>query len=154
MQTNWIGRSEGPKLPRRRGDSSSSPPAGHALGRDLSAGPEHPLVEKLTTQGKGAVKLREGSFAPERNQRQSTDKEKTGEFIGAYAVNPVNGERVPIWVADYVMMGYGTGAIMAVRRRARLRVPPARSDWTSEQQTDDESVNYDPETMTRLRGRA
>jgi leucyl-tRNA synthetase len=46
--------------------------------------------------------------------RQAEGKEKTGEFIGAYAVNPVNGERVPIWIADYVMMGYGTGAIMAV----------------------------------------
>ena len=47
-------------------------------------------------------------------ERLSTDKEKTGVFTGAYAVNPVNGERIPIWIADYVMMAYGTGAIMAV----------------------------------------
>ena len=47
-------------------------------------------------------------------ERASADKEKTGVFIGAYAVNPVNDERIPIWIADYVMMGYGTGAIMAV----------------------------------------
>ena len=47
-------------------------------------------------------------------ERVATDKEKTGEFIGAYAINPVNDARIPIWIADYVMMGYGTGAIMAV----------------------------------------
>ncbi len=59
-------------------------------------------------------------------QREATDKEKTGVFTGGYAINPVNGERIPIWIADYVLMTYGTGAIMAVpgARRARLRVRP------------------------------
>ena len=58
-------------------------------------------------------------------ERLSTDREKTGVSIGADAINPVNGERIPIFVADYVLAGYGTGAIMAVRaRRARLRVRP------------------------------
>ena len=47
-------------------------------------------------------------------QREATDKEKTGVFTGGYAINPVNGERIPIWIADYVLMTYGTGAIMAV----------------------------------------
>ena len=47
-------------------------------------------------------------------QREATDKEKTGVFTGGYAINPVNGERIPVWIADYVLMTYGTGAIMAV----------------------------------------
>ena len=47
-------------------------------------------------------------------QREATDKEKTGVFTGGYAINPVNDERIPIWIADYVLMTYGTGAIMAV----------------------------------------
>ena len=78
--------------------------------------PEHPLVEKLTAPEKKAEveAYRRLSAAQTAVERQTTEKEKTGVFIGAYAINPVNNERIPIWIADYVMMGYGTGAIMAV----------------------------------------
>src|SRR5919198_1240853 len=78
--------------------------------------PEHPLVAKLTTPEKKAEV--EAYVAKARLEseieRTSTTREKTGVFIGAYAINPVNDERIPIWIADYVLMGYGTGAIMAV----------------------------------------
>src|SRR3990172_930442 len=78
--------------------------------------PEHPLVERLTApEHAEAVRtyvqqaLRQSDI-----QREAADKDKTGVFTGGYAVNPVNGERIPVWIADYVLMSYGTGAIMAV----------------------------------------
>ena len=88
--------------------------------------PEHPLVDRIDD----ARAARRGRRLPRRPPRKSdldrTDlaKTKTGVFTGAYAINPVNGQQIPIWIADYVLMGYGTGAIMAVPgpRRARLRV--------------------------------
>ena len=78
--------------------------------------PEHPLVVKLTTPDKQAVVAAYVAQAKLQSEidRSSTTKEKTGVFIGAYAINPVNEQPIPIWIADYVMMGYGTGAIMAV----------------------------------------
>jgi len=78
--------------------------------------PEHPLVEKLTTaEYASAVNayVAQARIKTEAD-RTAAEKEKTGVFMGAYATNPVNGERIPIWIADYVMLGYGTGAIMAV----------------------------------------
>ena len=78
--------------------------------------PEHPLVDKLTAsecrEAVEAYKLQ--ASRQSEIERASTEKEKTGVPIGADAINPVNGERIPIWIADYVMMTYGTGAIMAV----------------------------------------
>jgi leucyl-tRNA synthetase len=81
----------------------------------LVLAPEHPLVEALATGDRkdGVMAYRNAAIKKSEIQRQE-NKEKTGEFTGAYAVNPVNGERLPIWTADYVLMGYGTGAIMAV----------------------------------------
>ena len=78
--------------------------------------PEHPLVDELTApEMAAAVRAYQDEARRESEiERLSTEKEKTGVFIGAYAVNPVNGEQVPIWISDYVLMGYGTGAIMAV----------------------------------------
>lgn len=79
--------------------------------------PEHPLVDDITTPAqRGAVKeYREAAAQKTDLERQADDaKAKTGVSTGAYAINPVNGELLPIWIADYVMMGYGTGAIMAV----------------------------------------
>jgi leucyl-tRNA synthetase len=78
--------------------------------------PEHPLVESVTThEHQHAVRsIRKKPSAWMRIQRTAADKEKSGVFTGGYAINPVNDERIPIWIADYVMMGYGTGAIMAV----------------------------------------
>ncbi|MGI8435805.1 MAG: leucine--tRNA ligase [Chthoniobacterales bacterium] len=78
--------------------------------------PEHPLVEPLTAadQRSAVARYREQISAKSDLERTDLAKEKTGVFTGAYALNPVNGERIPIWIADYVLMGYGTGAIMAV----------------------------------------
>ena len=78
--------------------------------------PEHPLVAALTTQERrGAVEAYIQACAKQDLvERQKTDKNKTGVFTGGYCVNPVNGARIPVWIADYVLMGYGTGAIMAV----------------------------------------
>jgi leucyl-tRNA synthetase len=78
--------------------------------------PEHPLVDKITTpEHKDAVEEYKAQAARQSDiEREAVDKEKTGVFTGAYAVNPVNQERIPIWIADYVLMSYGTGAIMAV----------------------------------------
>jgi leucyl-tRNA synthetase len=78
--------------------------------------PEHPLVEKLTTpeQSKAVEAYKKQAARQSDIEREAVDKEKTGVFTGAYAINPVNGARIPIWTADYVLMTYGTGAIMAV----------------------------------------
>jgi len=78
--------------------------------------PEHPLVPKLTAPNQKKAVSEYQAQAAKKSDLQRTDlaKEKTGVFIGAYAINPVNNKKIPIWIADYVLMGYGTGAIMAV----------------------------------------
>ncbi len=82
----------------------------------LVLAPEHPLVDVLTTDAQSEAISAYVTRAGRETEmdRQAEGREKTGVFTGAYAVNPVNGEQVPIWIADYVLMGYGTGAIMAV----------------------------------------
>jgi len=85
--------------------------------------PEHPLVAKLTTPDCEAA-VDEICFQARRQSdidREATDKEKTGVFIGAYAVNPVNNERIPIWIADYVLMTYGTRRDHGCARARRAR---------------------------------
>ncbi|ADI15234.1 leucine--tRNA ligase [Truepera radiovictrix] len=121
MQTNWIGRSEGAEVrfKTESGDElvvfTTRPDTLWGVTFMVLA-PEHPLVEKLTTpeQREAVARYVKAASHLSEIERQATDKEKTGEFTGAFAINPVNGERVPIWIADYVMMGYGTGAVMAV----------------------------------------
>jgi leucyl-tRNA synthetase len=78
--------------------------------------PEHPLVDIITTKDKKAAvkKYREDAARKSDLDRTDLAKEKTGEFIGAYAINPVNNDKIPIWISDYVLISYGTGAIMAV----------------------------------------
>jgi len=78
--------------------------------------PEHPLVDILTAEDKkqAVQKYREEAARKSDLDRTDLAKDKTGEFIGAYAINPVNGEKIPIWISDYVLISYGTGAIMAV----------------------------------------
>jgi leucyl-tRNA synthetase len=78
--------------------------------------PEHPLVDKVTSpEQKAAVEAYKIQAARQSDiEREAVDKEKTGVFTGGYAINPVNGAKIPIWIADYVLMTYGTGAIMAV----------------------------------------
>ena len=78
--------------------------------------PEHPLVDALTTseQQSAVAQYRETAAALQDADRTDDSRKKTGVFIGAYATNPVNSAQIPVWIADYVLMGYGTGAIMAV----------------------------------------
>jgi len=78
--------------------------------------PEHPLVDKITSQEKKKDVQKYCEEAARKSDLDRTDlaKEKTGEPLGAYAINPVNGEKIPIWISDYVLISYGTGAIMAV----------------------------------------
>jgi leucyl-tRNA synthetase len=121
MQTNWIGRSEGAEVvfKTERGDSLvvfTTRPDTLWGATFMVLAPEHPLVAELTTPDRRADVEAYVADVTRRTdiEREATDKEKTGVFIGAYALNPVNGNRIPIWIADYVLMSYGTGAIMAV----------------------------------------
>ncbi|MFZ9386032.1 MAG: leucine--tRNA ligase [Candidatus Limnocylindrus sp.] len=127
MQTNWIGRSEGAEV-----DFTVAKSAHHAGGEKLRVfttrpdtlhgatfmvlAPEHELVQKITSpdQRDAVHAYIEATKRKSEIDRLSTSKEKSGVATGAFAVNPVNGEEIPIWIADYVLAGYGTGAIMAV----------------------------------------
>jgi len=121
LQTNWIGKSKGASIVFKTEDGD--PMEVFTTRPDTLWGvtfmvlaPEHPLVNKLTTNEKKAevdAYIGEAILQTE-IQREATDKEKTGVFTGGYAINPVNGEKIPVWVADYVLMTYGTGAIMGV----------------------------------------
>ncbi len=128
-QRNWIGRSQGAHL------RFSVPSVGASDGADgpddilvfttrpdtifgatyMVLAPEHPLVDRITTEVQRGVvgEYRERSSKQDLVSRKST-KEKTGVFTGAYAINPATGRDIPVWIADYVLMEYGTGAIMAV----------------------------------------
>jgi leucyl-tRNA synthetase len=121
-EQNWIGRSEG-ALVTFQVDSSGEPFEIFTTRPDTLFGvtymvfsPEHPLLEKIITEEHKVEVAAYQSQAMQMTEidRQAEDKEKTGVFTGTCAVNPVNGEKVPIWISDYVLMGYGTGAIMAV----------------------------------------
>ncbi len=121
LQTNWIGRSEGASVvfTTEQGDSLevfTTRPDTLWGATFMVLAPEHPLVDKLTTdENHAAVNAYKLEASRQTDiERESVDKEKTGVFSGSYAINPVNGERIPIWIADYVLMTYGTGAIMAV----------------------------------------
>lgn len=121
MQTNWIGRSEGAfvTFKTESGDDLliyTTRPDTLWGATFMVLSPEHPLVDKVTTpdQREAIKAYQEQAARSTEIERSSEDREKTGVFTGAYAVNPVNNARVPIWIADYVMVTYGTGAIMAV----------------------------------------
>jgi leucyl-tRNA synthetase len=121
MQRNWIGRSEGAHVTftTEAGDPIevfTTRPDTLWGATFMVLAPEHALVEKLTTdeQRTEVQEYVEQTRRTTEIDRLSTEKEKTGVFTGGYAINPVNGERVPIWIADYVLVTYGTGAIMAV----------------------------------------
>ena len=122
MQRNWIGKSEGAELEFRIKDSDLSFSVFTTRPDTLFGAtycvfaPEHPLVEKLTAEEHRSAVEAYIEDARNKTDLQRTDlaKEKTGVFTGAYAVNPANEKAIPIWVADYVLMAYGTGAIMAV----------------------------------------
>ncbi|MDY6851897.1 MAG: leucine--tRNA ligase [Thermodesulfobacteriota bacterium] len=121
-QRNWIGRSEGAQVVFALDGHDETfeifttrPDTLFGVTYMVFA-PEHPLVDRIVTPGqRQAVKdYREQVARMTEIERQAEGAEKTGVFTGAYAINPVNGEKTQIWVSDYVLMGYGTGAIMAV----------------------------------------
>ena len=121
LQTNWINRSEGASVVFTTEDGDeievfTTRPDTLWGATFMVLAPEHPLVEKVTSdEQKAAVtEYQEQAKRMGDIQRESADREKTGVFSGGYAINPVNSEKIPIWIADYVLMGYGTGAIMAV----------------------------------------
>jgi len=121
LQTNWINRSEGASVvfKAETGDEIevfTTRPDTLWGATFMVLAPEHPLVGKLTTKAQKQAVADYQAQAKRMGdiQREATDREKTGVFTGGYAVNPVNGEKIPIWIADYVLMTYGTGAIMAV----------------------------------------
>ncbi|MFZ3150810.1 MAG: leucine--tRNA ligase [Anaerolineaceae bacterium] len=121
LQTNWIGRSKGASVTFRAesGETievfTTRPDTLWGVTFMVLA-PEHPLVDALTTpaQANTVHAYQEQAKRQSDIQREATDRVKSGVFTGAYAINPANGEHIPIWTADYVLMGYGTGAIMAV----------------------------------------
>ncbi len=122
MQRNWIGRSKGAEIhfaidgSDKKVEVFTTRPDTLYGATFMVLAPEHPLVKTITTD-----KHREhvGNYVKAAQaktdvERQETDRKKTGVFTGSYAINPVNNEKLPIWIADYVLYGYGTGAIMAV----------------------------------------
>lgn len=128
MQRNWIGRSEGANVTFTLADTD-----GNATDTQITVfttrpdtlfgcsffllAPEHPLVPELVAglpQEQEVLELREAARHTSNVERQKGDRPKNGAFTGRYVINPVNGRAVPIWIADYVIMDYGTGAVMAV----------------------------------------
>ncbi|MEH0423332.1 leucine--tRNA ligase [Streptomyces sp. B21-083] len=135
QQRNWIGRSEGARVDFAAGGEAitvfTTRPDTLFGASYMVLAPEHPLVEKLVpaawpegthdvwtgghaTPAEAVAAYRAQAASKSDVERQAEAKDKTGVFIGSYATNPVNGEKVPVFIADYVLMGYGTGAIMAV----------------------------------------
>ena len=123
MQRNWIGKSEGAEVDFKIDGSENDTITVYTTRADTLFGatymviaPEHKLVEKLTSS---AQKKAVGAYveqAAKKSDLERTDlaKTKTGVFTGSYVINPVNGTKIPVWVSDYVLISYGTGAVMAV----------------------------------------
>jgi leucyl-tRNA synthetase len=130
MQRDWIGRSEGTEVEFvvRSAECGVEGDTPHSVrvfttrpdtlfgATYMVLAPEHPLVNVITTPGQRAAVAAYQTESARKSELERTElaKKKTGVFTGALAVNPVNGERIPIWIADYVLISYGTGAIMAV----------------------------------------
>ncbi|HVH63769.1 MAG TPA: leucine--tRNA ligase [Candidatus Dormibacteraeota bacterium] len=123
MQTNWIGRSQGAEVDFPIDGLSGESVRIYTTRPDTLFGatfmvlaPEHPLVDRVTTE-KHRARVHEYIETARKEteiERLSTEREKSGVATGGFAINPVNGEKIPIWIADYVLVTYGTGAIMAV----------------------------------------
>ena len=120
MQRNWIGRSTGARVrfASKAGEIEVFTTRPDTLfgATFMVLSPEHPLVDALTSDSQRAAveKYRDNARKLNDNERQNDDRKKTGVDTGATATNPVTGDEIPVWIADYVLMGYGTGAIMAV----------------------------------------
>jgi leucyl-tRNA synthetase len=122
MQRNWIGRSEGAQIrfPVKGHDAAvevfTTRPDTLFGATYMVLAPEHPLVEMVTTEWQRDQVRDYVEWCRRKSEieRTSTEKEKTGVFTGAFTINPINGRDIPIWIADYVLLSYGTGAVMAV----------------------------------------
>ena len=120
MQRNWIGRSTGARVrfASKAGEIEVFTTRPDTLfgATFMVLSPEHPLIDALTSDSQRAAvaKYRDNARKLNDNERQNDDRKKTGVDTGATATNPVTGDEIPVWIADYVLMGYGTGAIMAV----------------------------------------
>ena len=122
LQRNWIGKSEGAEVQFAIADRDgvisvfTTRPDTLYGATYMVLAPENPLVDRLTTneQREAVAAYRDQVSAKSDLERTDLAKEKTGVFTGAFAINPASNERIPIWIADYVLMGYGTGAIMGV----------------------------------------
>ncbi len=122
MQRNWIGKSEGAEVDFLLEDKSekitvfTTRPDTLFGATYFVLSPEHPLVKKITTeeQKKDVEKYKKECAGKSDMERTELNKDKTGVFTGGYVINPVNNKKIPVWIADYVLMSYGTGAIMAV----------------------------------------
>ncbi len=122
LQKNWIGRSDGAEVhfgidgSERKITVFTTRPDTLYGATYMVLAPEHALVDEIVTEEQLAAveEYREKTARKSDLERTELAKEKSGVWTGAFAVNPVNGERIPIWIADYVLLGYGTGAIMAV----------------------------------------
>ncbi len=159
MQTNWIGRSEGANVVFKTEYGDEMPifttrPDTLWGATFMVMAPEHPLVEKLTTPAQAEAVAAYCAQAQRMSDidREAADREKTGVFSGSYAINPVNQARIPIWIADYVLMGYGFGAIMAVpahdqrdfefARKYNLPIVPVIAPPTGELAADEMTAAY------------
>ncbi|MCX5783257.1 MAG: leucine--tRNA ligase, partial [Elusimicrobia bacterium] len=161
MQKNWIGRSEGAEIIFELKNSAhkiavfTTRPDTIYGATYMVLSPEHELVEKITVPQRRAEVSQYKNSAVKKTEFERSDetREKTGTFTGAYAVNPVSGENIPVWIADYVLSDYGTGAIMAVpahderdwafAKKFALKItqvvkPP--QDWPSEKPFCGESI--------------
>lgn len=159
MQENWIGKSEGaeiifdidsPNISESLSVFTTRPDTLYGVTFMVLA-PEHPLVNELVApEFSEQIKLyQEDSARVSEIERQSTVREKTGVFTGAYCLNPMNNEKVPIWIADYVLATYGTGAIMAVpahdqrdfefakKYELPIRVVIAPENWSENQELEE-----------------
>ena len=122
MQRNWIGKSVGAEIDFNIADIDETFRVFTTRCNTLFGAtycvlsPEHPLVSKITTSDKKdeVAKYQKECASKSEMERTELNKDKTGVFTGAYAINPVNNKKIPIWISDYVLMTYGTGAIMAV----------------------------------------
>jgi len=120
LQSNWIGRSDGAEVEfainREKVTVFTTRPDTLFGATYMVLAPEHPLVDRIATdEQKEAIAAYKVACSSKSDlERTELAKEKSGVFTGAYAINPVNDEKIPVWIADYVMMSYGTGAIMAV----------------------------------------
>lgn len=149
-QRDWIGRSEGAevtfKIDAERSVTVFTTRPDTLFGATyMVLAPEHPLVKEITTvEQSAAVEAYQKTTASKSDMDRGLAKDKTGVWTGATATNPVNGQQIPIWISDYVMMGYGTGAIMAVPAHderdfefagvfglpvIQVVEPPAGKDW-------------------------